>query len=122
MAYPYDTYSFLIRFKNIHFIRINNGNCIAIVVNGYTMNKKMIKSFVEKGGYTFIDKSYDEKSSFFTSNLVRTKDNLYEYIRAMKTPITSFWIIPKKLYISAYDSKKYLYLYNNEVLSERLKN
>ncbi len=122
MAYPFDTYSFLIRFKNIHFIRINNGNCIAIVVNGYTMNQKMIKSFVKEGGYTIIDESYDEKSSFFTSNLVRTKNNLYEYIRAMKTPITSFWIIPKKLYISAYDSKKYLYLYNNKVLSERLKN
>lgn len=114
------SYSFLIRFKNIHFIRTNDGNCIAIVVNGYTMNKKMIESFVKEGKYTI--KSYDEKSSFFTSNLVRTKDNLYEYIRAMKTPITSFWIIPKKLPISAYDSKKYLYLYNNEVLGERLKN
>lgn len=114
------SYSFLIRFKNIHFIRTNDGNCIAIVVNGYTMNKKMIESFVKEGKYTI--KSYDEKYSFFTSNLVRTKDNLYEYIRAMKTPITSFWIIPKKLPISAYDSKKYLYLYNNEVLGERLKN
>lgn len=115
--------SFLIRFKNIHFIRNKNKECIAIVVNGYTMDKKMIKSFVEADGYTIIDKSYDEKSSFFTSNLVRTKNELYEYIRAMKTPITSFWIIPKKLYISAYDSKKYLYLYNNEVvLHERLKN
>lgn len=120
MAYPYDTYSFLIRFKNIHFIRINNGNCIAIVVNGYTMNQEMIESFVKKGKYTI--KSYDEKSSFFTSNLVRTKNKLSEYIRAMKTPITSFWIIPKKLPISAYDSKKYLYLYNNEVLGERLEN
>lgn len=120
MTHPYDTYSFLIRFKNIHFIRINNGNCIAIVVNGYTMNQKMIESFVEKGKYTI--KNYDEKSSFFTSNLVRTKNNLSEYIRAMKTPITSFWIIPKILSISAYDSKKYLYLYNNDVLGERLEN
>lgn len=40
MAFPFDIYSFLIRFKNIHFIRIKNGNCIAIVVNGYTMKKK----------------------------------------------------------------------------------
>ena len=88
MELPFDIYSFLIRFKNIHFVRIKDGNCIAIVVNGYTMKKKMIQSFAKTSNYTI--KGYDEKSSFFTSNLVRERDGIYEYIRAMKTPITSF--------------------------------
>ena len=77
MPFPFDIYSFLIRFKNIHFIRIKNGNCIAIVVNGYTMKKKMIQSFVKTSNYTI--KGFDEKSSFFTSNLVRERDGLCEY-------------------------------------------
>lgn len=120
MAFPFDIYSFLIRFKNIHFIRIKNGNCIAIVVNGYTMKKKMIQSFVKTSNYTI--KGFDEKSSFFTSNLVRERDGLCEYIRAVKTPITSFWIIPKQLTINAQESKQKLYLYNAVALEERLKN
>ena len=120
MIFPFDIYSFLIRFKNIHFIRAKDEKCLAIVVNGYTMKKKMIQSFAKKGGYTI--KGYDEKSSFFTSNLVREKDGEYEYIRAMKTPITSFWIIPKRLIINAQKSEQYLYLYNTEALEERLKN
>lgn len=120
MAFPFDIYSYLIRFKNIHFIRTEDGKCLAIVVNGYTMNKKMIQSFAKKGDY--IIKGYDEKSSFFTSNLVREGDGLYEYIRAMKTPITSFWIIPKQLIINAQESEQYLYLYNIKALEERLKN
>ena len=120
MAFPFDIYSFLIRFKNIHFIRIKNGNCIAIVINGYTMKKKMIQSFVKTSNYTI--KRFDEKSSFFTSNLVRERDGLCEYIRAMKTPITSFWIIPKQLTINAQESKQKLYLYNTVALEERLKN
>ena len=120
MAFPFDIYSFLIRFKNVHFIRIKDGNCIAIVVNGYTMKKKMIQSFAKKDNYSI--KGYDEKSSFFTSDLVREKDGVYEYIRAVKTPITSFWIIPKQFIINAEESKRYLYLYNTVALNERLKN
>ncbi len=119
MAFPFDIYSFLIRFKNVHFIRTKDRKCIAIVVNGYTMKKKMIQSFAQKGDYTI--KGYDEKSSFFTSNLVREKGGMHEYIRAMKTPIASFWIIPKGLTIGAHKSEQYLYLYNNETLNERLK-
>lgn len=120
MVFPFDIYSFLIRFKNIHFVRIKDGNCIAIVVNGYTMKKKMIQSFAKTSNYTI--KGYDEKSSFFTSNLVRERDGIYEYIRAMKTPITSFWIIPKCLIINTQESKRHLYLYNAAALEERLKN
>lgn len=119
MIFPFDVYSFLICFKNIHFIRTKDWKCLAIVVNGYTMKKKKIQSFAKKDNYTI--KKYDEKSSFFTSNLVREKNGVYEYIRAMKTPITSFWIIPKRFIINAQESERYLYLYNTESLEERLK-
>lgn len=44
----------------------------------------------------------------------------YELMRAMKTPITSFWIIPKDLYITPQDSESLLYEYNVESLSKRL--
>lgn len=80
----------------------------------------MIQSFVKTSNYTI--KGFDEKSSFFTSNLVRERDGLCEYIRAVKTPITSFWIIPKQLTINAQESKQKLYLYNAVALEERLKN
>lgn len=82
--------------------------------------EKMIQSFVKTSNYTI--KGFDEKSSFFTSNLVRERDGLCEYIRAVKTPITSFWIIPKQLTINAQESKQKLYLYNAVALEERLKN
>lgn len=84
------------------------------------MKKKMIQSFAKTNNYTI--EGYDEKSSFFTSNLVRERDGLSEYIRVMKTPITSFWIIPKCFIINTQESKRHLYLYNAVALEERLKN
>lgn len=118
MALPYDTYSLLVRFKDMYFARIKDNKCIAIVVNGYTMKKKQIKNYAKSKDVEII--AYDEKESFFTSNLLCKKDGLYEYMRVMKTPISSFWIIPKGLHLSANDSEHFLYLYNLESLKKRM--
>lgn len=118
MAMPFDTYSILVRFKQVSFVRLKDRKCIAIVVDGYTVNRKQIRKYAENDGSKII--SSEEKSSFFSTNLVCNKDGLYEYMRAMKTPISSFWIIPKGLLLSAQDSEHLLYLYNVESLKKRL--
>ncbi len=118
MVFPYDIYSLLVRFKNVSFIRIRNHECVAIVVNGYTMQKKQIEKYVQESGAMKV--CDDEKESFFTSDWVCKKYGFYEFMRAMTTPISSFWILPKQLHLSAQDSKRFLYLYNIETLDGQM--
>lgn len=119
MALPFDTYSLFVRLRNVRFVRLKSKECIAIAVNGFTMNRKMAKKYASKSFEHVSDQSYS--TSFFSSEIIREKDGLYEYMRAMTTPITSFWIIPKSLHISADESKRLLYHYNIEQLTKRLK-
>ena len=105
MALPCDIYSILIRFKSIRFVRIKDNKCLAIVVNGYTMKRKMIEKYGKECGS--IIKGYDEKSSFFTSNVLMEYNKEYEYMRAVKTPITSFWLLPKEIILHPQESEKY---------------
>lgn len=119
MALPFDTYSLCVRLKNIRFVRMKSKECVAIVINGYTMNREIVKKYACEGYDKVSKPSY--KMSFFSSEIIREKDGLYEYMRAMTTPIASFWIIPKGLHISAEESKRLLYHYNTEQLTKRLK-
>lgn len=116
---PFDCYSILLRFKNVRFIRIKDNYCLAIVVNGYTMHRKMIESHMKAYGMKIL--RFEKKNSFFTTDVILEHNNEYEYSRAMTTPITSFWIIPKGLMLNTQDSETFLYLYNTETLSSRLK-
>lgn len=118
MALPFDSYSLLVRFKNVRFVRIKDNKCLAIVVNGYTMHRNMIRAYANSIGSNIL--KMDEKGSFFTTNVAMNKNKEYEYLRAMTTPITSFWIIPKGLTIRPQDSEEYLYLYNIEMLNKRI--
>ena len=118
MALPCDTYSLFVKLKNVRFVRQESDECVAIVVNGYTMSRDMVKKYASKGFDNVSKPSCN--MSFFSSEILREKDGLYEYMRAMTTPIASFWIIPKGLHISAEESKRLLYHYNNEKLAKRL--
>lgn len=118
MALPFDSYSLLVRFKNVRFVRIKDNKCLAILVNGYTMHRNMIRAYANSIGSNIL--KMDEKGSFFTTNVAMNKNKEYEYLRAMTTPITSFWIIPKGLTIRPQDSEEYLYLYNIEMLNKRI--
>lgn len=119
MVLHFDTYSLFVRLRNIRFVRLKSKKCIAIAINGFTMSRKQVKKYVSKGFVNVSEPSYS--TSFFSSEIIREKDRLYEYMRAMTTPITSFWIIPKSLHFSAEDSKRLLYHYNIEQLTKRLK-
>lgn len=119
IALPFDTYSLFVRLRNVRFVRLKSKECIAVAINGFTMNRKMAKKYASKSFGQVLDPSYG--TSFFSSEIIREKNGLYEYMRAMTTPITSFWIIPKSLHISADESKRLLYHYNVEQLTKRLK-
>lgn len=115
---PFDTYSILIRFHNVRFVRVKDGKCIAVVINGYTMNSKMVETYAKASGNTIL--KFDEKSSFFTSDMVVKNGDEYEFIRAANTPIVSFWIMPKVVNIQPQHSQKCLYGYNIDSLSQKL--
>lgn len=115
---PFDTYSVLVRFRSVRFVRVKDNKCLAVVINGYTMNRKMIEMYAKSGGKNIL--KMDEKSSFFTSNLLVEQGGDYELMRAVNTPIVSFWLLPKSVGLHPQDSERYLYLYNTESLSQRL--
>ena len=107
MILPIDYYGLCLKFKNVRFIRNKKGKCLGICVNGYTIKNKTIQNYAKKDGWEI--KYIDQKSSFFSTNIVRMKDNITQYWSFINTPISSFWIIPKSLKIHPQDSEKYLY-------------
>lgn len=119
MAIPLDIYGIILKFNNIRFICDKNKKCFAIVINGYTLKDKEIKRLITSDGYNELKR--DNASSFFSTDFIREKEGLTESMRVMKTPITSFWFIPKTLPFHPQDSEKYLYLYNLDKLEDRLK-
>ena len=118
MVFPFDYYALVVKFRNVRFLRDKNGRCAGFVVNGYTLKDKEVKRYVMSDGWT--EKGYDNVSSFFSSAYVREQGGLYEHARVMTTPITSFWIFPKMLMLSANDSEQLLYSYNIDGLESIL--
>lgn len=118
MVFPFDYYALVVKFRNVRFLRNKNGKCVGFVVNGYTLKDKEVKRYVKSDGWT--EKGYDNVSSFFSSAYVREQGGLYEHARVMTTPITSFWIFPKMLMLSANDSEQLLYSYNIDGLESTL--
>lgn len=107
MVLPFDTYSLLVRLRNIRFVRLKSKKCIAIAINGFTMSRKQVKKYVSKGFVNVSEPSYS--TSFFSSEIIREKDRLYEYMRAMTTPITSFGLF-RKTYTLAQRIQKGYYI------------
>lgn len=110
MAFPLDVYGLAIRLKNVQFIKDKKGRCFAICINGYTIpdsdiNKRLKKLDPKKS-------MIDADTSFFSTNYVRVDQDPSEDMRIMKTPIKSFWLIPKCLNIHAQKSKDLLYELN----------
>jgi hypothetical protein len=120
MAFPYDIYGLAIHFHSIRFIRDKNKKCIAFVINGYTKKEKDIKRLMNSDGSNIVN--IDNGTSFFSTDILRHNTKESEFIRFMKTPITSFLIIPKKLSIYPQYSEKLLYSLNLQDCKERLSN
>ena len=119
MAFPFDYYSLVLKFKSIRFARDKNQRCFGFVVNGYTSKDKDVRRYLKSDGWT--EKGYDNVSSFFSSAYVREKDGVYEYSRFLTTPITSFWIFPKMIGINTQDSEELLYYCNLDRFTKSLK-
>lgn len=118
MAFSTDYYLMILKLKNIHLVTDKNDKCFAICVNGYTWKKKEYEKYVVEDGWQVSQP--DESSSFFSTEYGRLKDKTTEFVRILKTPIRSFWIIPKNLPISHSESRKYLYLYNLQLCTDDL--
>ena len=118
MVFSFDYYGLVMKFHNVRFIRVKDNRCLGFVVNGYTFKDKDVKRYVKSDGWT--ERDYDNVSSFFSSAYLREQGGLYEYSRVLTTPITSFWIFPKMITLSAKDSEMLLYYYNIENLESTL--
>lgn len=118
MVFSTDYYLMILKLKNVHLVSDSKKQCFAICVNGYTWPKNEYKKYVVENGWQVSQP--DESSSFFSTDYLRLKDKTTEFVRILKTPIRSFWIIPKDLSISHTHSKKLLYLYNLQLCSNDL--
>lgn len=119
MAFPLGYYGMCLKFDNVRFIKDKHNRCLGIVVNGYTIRERNVKGFAKNGGWEI--KAIDSKSSFFATSLVREKDGVLQSWRFMNTPISSFWIVPKRLNVRPQDSEKLLYLHGAKKCEKDLK-
>ena len=119
MVFPLGYYGMCLKFDNVRFLIGKRNRCFGIVVNGYTIQNKDVEKFAKHGNWKII--ATDAKSSFFSTSLVREKNGVFQHWRFMNTPISSFWIIPKRLNIHPQDSEKLLYMYGVEKCENNLK-
>ena len=109
MVFPLGYYGMCLKFDNVRFVKDKRDKCIGIIVNGFTIREKNIKGFAKNGGWEI--KNINAGESFFSTSLIREKDGVFQHWRFINSPISSFWIIPKKLNIHPQDSEKLLYLF-----------
>lgn len=119
MVFPLGYYGMCLKFDNVRFLIGKRNRCLGIVVNGYTIQNKDVEKYAKHGSWKI--KATDAKSSFFSTSLVREKNGVYQHWRFMNTPISSFWIIPKRQNIHPQDSEKLLYFYGVEKCVNNLK-
>lgn len=119
MVFPLGYYGMCLKFDNVRFVRDKWNRCIGIIVNGYTIRERNIKSFATNGGWEITE--MNSQSSFFSTNVVRKKKGIFQQWRFVSTPISSFWIIPKQLNIHPQDSEKLLYILGVDKCEKDLK-
>jgi len=119
MVFPCDYHGMCIKLDNVRFIRGRKGKCFGICVNGYTMREKSIKSYAKNDGWDV--KGINSEESFFSTSVLRVKDNISQFLQFINTPISSFWIIPKSLNVRPDDSEKFLYQIGVERCENRIK-
>ena len=112
MAFPFDYNGLCLKFDNVRFVRDKTKQCYGICVNGFTIREKNVKGFAKAGGWDI--KGINAAESFFSTSIVREKEGMLQHWRFMTTPISSFWIIPRRIGIDAQDSEKLLYLIGTE--------
>ena len=119
MVFSFDYHGMCLKFDNVRFLCGKHNRCFGIVVNGYTIQNKDVEKFAKKDCWNI--KAKNAESSFFSTSLVREKNGVYQHWRFMNTPISSFWIIPKRLNLRPQDSEKLLYIYGVDKCEKNLK-
>ncbi len=119
IVFPLGYYGMCLKFDNVRFLKGKRNCCLGVVVNGYTIQNNDVEKFAKHDSWKIM--ATDAKSSFFSTSLVREKNGVYQHWRFINTPISSFWIIPKRLNIHPQDSEKLLYMYGVEKCENNLK-
>ena len=119
MVFPFDKYSLALSFQSLRFVTNKQDDCIAIVIKGYTVGRKDVITKLTKGGYSI--KDIRENDHMIATEVLLAKDKERHLVRFLKTPITSFWIIPKDIYLNTSESRKYLFLWNLDNCQYRLR-
>ena len=76
-------------------------------------------SMLTDGGYTI--KDIRENDHMIATDALLEKGGKRQFIRFLKTPISSFWIIPKDNGLTPSESRKFLFLWNIDNCQYRLK-
>lgn len=119
IVFPLGYYGMCLKFDNVRFVKGKHNRCFGIIVNGYTIRERNVKGFAKNNGWKII--GMNTTDSFFSTSVVREMDGVYQHWRFISTPISSFWIIPKKLNVRPQDSEKLLYIHGVEKCEKDLK-
>lgn len=115
-ALPGDVNGLIFRFNQIENLGTDNYPLFAL--QGYTFNKSEIEKLMSKDGYTI--KYKDNRSEFFSYDILREKDGITEYFRVINTPLVFGWIFGKNYNLRSQKSSNYLYQYNLRKIKRRL--
>lgn len=114
-VFPYDSYNFSMKFKELAFIKIKE--LTFVTLRGYAVSQKDVKHLVDHNGRTV---KCENNSDMFSVELVTEKDGVYEHSYFLNTPIYSVLFLPKDVPLQPYHSKYILYWYNLKVCHTRL--
>lgn len=116
MIFPFESYGFILKFKQLKFFTI--GENVFFTIQGYAVKKKDVKRIAEEDNYNCI---WTNENDVFSVELVREKDKKREHWYFLNTPIYSVLFFPKHIPLKPQQSKIILFLYNLDDCSERLK-
>lgn len=115
MVFPFDSYGFVLKFKQLKFFTI--GNNAFFTIQGYAVTKKDVKRIAEEDNYNCI---WKDEADVFSVEMIREKDKKREHWYFLNTPIYSVLFFPKHIPLKPQQSKIVLYLYNLDDCLERL--
>jgi len=116
MAFPGNIYALFMRFQSLEIVKTKHFPLI--LVRGYTLSDKEIKTCLSQGAREFQIKS---DMSNFSKTAFCKKDDTWEVYTCLNTPLYSLLILPKRSGLNSGDSKAILFEANLSEGLSRLK-
>lgn len=94
MVFGWDIACVIMKFQYMEFVRDKNGKTIGIILQGYTFPSKEAQKYLSGKGINVVNQN---EEGLYATEIWGKNNETISYVRAIKSPLYSFWIIPKSL-------------------------